>query len=437
MRIAYFSPLCPQRSGIADYSEELLPHLAAGAEVELFVDGFRPANESLLSRFRWHDYGSRPGALDLLGGFDAAVYHMGNDHRYHAGIYDAARRRPGVLVLHDYSLQNFFAGLARQRGDWRAYLDELEFSHGRAMRAEAERALARGATPAIHGDPVAFPLNRRLVTEAEGVIVHSEWARSRLALAAPAAAVRQVNHHVLPDAPVKRPRGGDDAAPRRVEIASFGHITGEKGVERVLRALSALRARHDFHYTLVGQPDHFDPRGLARAAGLADRVTITGYVPLDEFRRRIAAADIVVNLRERTVGETSGSVCRAMAAGLPVVVSNVGWFAELPDDAAVKIDPGPGADASLLAHLERLLGDEPLRRRLGENARRYVHDAHAIDRSAAGYLDFIRETVRLRQRRLLIRRVSAELAALGVGDEDEILRGVAAEVARIAPKGGA
>ena len=38
------SPLGPQRSGIADYSEELLPHLAAaGADVTLFVDGFRPS----------------------------------------------------------------------------------------------------------------------------------------------------------------------------------------------------------------------------------------------------------------------------------------------------------------------------------------------------------------------------------------------------------
>ena len=430
MRIAYFSPFGPQRSGIADYSEELLPHLAAGAEIELFADGFKPASGSPLSRFRWHDYRSRPGALDRLGDFDAVVYHMGNDHRYHAGIYEAARRWPGVLVLHDYSLQNFFVGLARERGDWGDYLDELEFGHGGAMRAEAEQALARGAMPSIHGAPVAFPLNRRLVGEAEGVIVHSAWCRSRLALSAPATPVRRVNHHVLPDAPVKEARraGG---APLRVEIASFGHVTGEKGVGRTLVALAALRARHDFHYTLVGEPDHFDPRGLARAANLSDRVTVTGYVPHEEFQRHVADADIAVSLRERTVGETSGSVCRAMAAGLPVVVSNVGWFAELPDDAVVKIDAG--ADDALLAHLDRLIGDETLRRRIGEAARRHVHAEHTIEKSAAGYIDFISETVRRRPRRRLVRRVAAELAALGVRPENEILRGVAAEVAKIVP----
>ena len=48
MRLAYFSPFSPQRSGIADYSEELLPHLAAqGAQCDLFVDGFEPTNAEM------------------------------------------------------------------------------------------------------------------------------------------------------------------------------------------------------------------------------------------------------------------------------------------------------------------------------------------------------------------------------------------------------
>ena len=55
MRVAYFSPLNPQPSGISDYSEELLPHLAAGAEIELFVDGFAPSNAALVSRFPVHE----------------------------------------------------------------------------------------------------------------------------------------------------------------------------------------------------------------------------------------------------------------------------------------------------------------------------------------------------------------------------------------------
>src|SRR5215216_613881 len=105
MHLAYFSPLGPQRSGIADYSEELLPHLAAaGAEVTLFVDGFRPSDYGPAERFDVRDYRRDPSALAALasgGEFDAAVYHLGNDHRYHAGVLDAMRAHPGVVVFHD------------------------------------------------------------------------------------------------------------------------------------------------------------------------------------------------------------------------------------------------------------------------------------------------------------------------------------------------
>lgn len=433
MRLAYFSPLGPQRSGIADYSDELLPHLAAGAEIDLFVDGFAPANPSVRGRFPFYDYRAAPAELERLGGYDAVVYQMGNDHRYHAGIYEAARSVPGVVVLHDFALQNFFIGLARERGDMNVYLDELGACHGARARAEAETTLARGAAPAQCSQPLAFPLNCRLARGAEGIIVHSRWSRARLARVAPATPCALVQHHVLPEAPTEKGfavRGGG----RGVEIASFGHVTTGKGIGRVLRALEALKGEHEFHFTLVGQPDGFDVRELIEAHNLNDLVTVTGYVPLGEFKARLAATDIAVNLRENTVGETSGGVCRAMAAGVPTVVSNVGWFAELPDDCVVKIDAGEAGDAQLRAFLSRLIADRSLRRRIGANARRRALSEHAIEKSAAGYLEFIREVVAQRGRRRFITGVADTLARCGVREGDEgLLRGVASEVARLAP----
>src|SRR5215213_7140957 len=212
MRLAYFSPLGPQRSGIADYSEELLPHLAAaGAEVTLFVEGFRPANEELAARFEVRDYRRDAGALSRLGEFDAAVYHVGNDHRYHAGVFDAMRAHAGVVVFHDFALQDFFLGLARERGDMRLYLDEVGACHGADARREAEQALTRGATPALFARPLDFPLNCRLARAAEGIIVHSDWSRERFQRVAPGVPVRRVNHHITPSAAAALPATGRDA----------------------------------------------------------------------------------------------------------------------------------------------------------------------------------------------------------------------------------
>ncbi|MET0624149.1 MAG: methyltransferase domain-containing protein [Pyrinomonadaceae bacterium] len=450
MKLAYFSPLGPQRSGIADYSEELLPHLAAaGAEVTLFVEGFRPANRALAERFEVRDYRRDPGALTSLDEFDAAVYQMGNDHRYHAGVFDALRAHAGVVVFHDFALQDFFLGLARERGDMRVYLDEVAACHGHEARREAEEALARGATPALFARPLDFPLNCRLARAAEGIIVHSDWSRARFEALAPGVPVRRVNHHITPEAAASPARDDDGDAPssllstkpaspvRPVSIASFGLITPDKGIERALRALAALRHAHDFRYTLVGDPNsYFDVRALVRECGLEDRVEITGHVPLEEFERRMAETDIALNLRERTVGETSGSLCRIMAAGVCAVVTSVGWFGELPEDCVVKVEPGEHADALLRAYLERLIGDASLRARLGANARRHVLSEHDIRRSAEGYLDFIAEVVAARPRRRLLARVSKELALLGVepADDDALVRSVASEFAALAPE---
>ncbi|HWW76363.1 MAG TPA: hypothetical protein VNZ44_13280, partial [Pyrinomonadaceae bacterium] len=253
MRLAYFSPLGPQRSGIADYSEELLPHLAeAGADVTLFVEGFRPSNAALVERFEVRDYRREPSALATLAEFDAVVYHIGNDHRYHAGVFDAARAHAGIVVFHDFALQDFFLGLARERGDMRLYLDEVAACHGEAARREARDALERGATPAMFARPLDFPLNCRLAQGAEAIIVHSDWSRGRFEQVAPGVPVRRVNHHITPAAAAGVERadassGNNGAAPREdggrttdaparpVRIASFGLITPDKGIERALR----------------------------------------------------------------------------------------------------------------------------------------------------------------------------------------------------------
>lgn len=430
MKLAYFSPLTPQRSGISDYSEELLPHLARGAEITLFVDGFAPANRELLARFAVRDFAREPSALRSLEEFDAVVYHLGNDHRYHAGILEAMRARPGVAVFHDFALQDFFLGLARERGDLRIYLDEVAACHGEIARREAAEALARGGAPSILARPVEFPVNCRVARAAEAVVVHSEWSRARFREVAPGVPVAHIRMPVRTLAAKRH-----DEEDGEVRVANFGLITPGKGIEHALRALSALKDSHRFRYTLVGEPNpFFDVRELVRRYGMEGRVEITGHVTLAEFERRIAETDIALNLRERTVGETSASLCRIMAAGVCAVAADVGWYSELPDDCVVKVPPGPHADALLAAYLGRLIEDAPLRRRIGENARRHALAAHTPERAAADYLAFISRVIARRPRRKLVASVSGELAALGLGATDEeFMRGVAADLDALAP----
>ncbi|HEY3040777.1 MAG TPA: methyltransferase domain-containing protein [Pyrinomonadaceae bacterium] len=431
MKLAYFSPLGPQRSGISDYSEELLPHLAEAAEITLFVDGFQPVNRELNSRFEVCDYRRQRSYLRQLDRFDAVVYHLGNDHRYHIGIFEAMKHRSGVVVFHDFALQEFFLGMARERNDLRFYLDEVEFCHGKQAREEAAESLARGALPSILARPIEFPMNRRIAGSAEGIIVHSEWSRARFAAIASNVPVARIAMPVkLPNTSPPHSRSSDV-----VKIASFGLITPGKGIEHSLRALSALKHNHRFRYSLVGETNaFFDVRDLVRRYGMEDCVEITGHLSLEEFKRRIDETDIALNIRERTVGETSASLCRLMAAGVCSVVTEAGWYAELPNDSVVKIPLDSVGDELLLAYLERLIEDRPLRERIGENARRYALDEFSAEHRAADYLTFIRDVIGRRPRRDLIAGVSQELTLLGVKSSQEgFLRGVAEDIADLFP----
>ncbi len=439
MKLAYFSPLNPQPSGISDYSEELLPNLAAHAEIDLFLDGFRPSNPNITTQFRCFDYHCNPSVLDSLQDYDALIYHLGNDHRYHAGIFDTMRKHPGVVVFHDFALQDFFLGLARVRGDIEIYLAEVAACHGKSERTRAEEHLMRGSVPPQVAAPLNFPLNCRAAGAAEGIIVHSQWSRvrfERLVPGVPLARIPMPVADILSDRAVKtRTAVKDNGQPRVVSIAAFGLVTPDKGIELTLRALARLRDEYDFRFTLVGaENSYFDVRAIISDCGMSDRVKITGHLSLAEFERYISETDIAINLRQRTVGETSASLYRIMAASVPAIVSNVGAFAELPDDAVVKLDHNHYTEALLQAYLRKLIEDTQFRLRIGANARRHVLLEHDGKESAALYVNFVREVIANRSRKQLINRVSDEMSWLGIqANDDSFLRGVATEVTVLVP----
>src|SRR6266581_3200931 len=97
VKVAYFSPLPPSTSGIADYSALLIPALSALLEVEVV----------------------RPGRTRPVADADVALYHVGNDPDAHGWILDALRRRPGVVVLHDFVLHHLISGITLGRGNAR------------------------------------------------------------------------------------------------------------------------------------------------------------------------------------------------------------------------------------------------------------------------------------------------------------------------------
>ena len=103
-----------------------------------------------------------------------------------------------------------------------------------------------------------------------------------------------------------------------------------------------------------------------------------GYVDERRLWELMAACDVHVSLRSPTMGETSGTAIRGLVLGKPLVVSDVGWFSELPGDVALKVTVGDGETAELAAVL-RLLAERPdARHAMGEAARELARTAHDL-----------------------------------------------------------
>jgi glycosyltransferase involved in cell wall biosynthesis len=387
LRLDYVSPLPPVRSGIADYSVDLLPHLAERADVRLIRLPGQPVAPEIESAWPLAsaDAMGEDGRLPL--------YQMGNN-RYHEGVRDLALRIPGVLTLHDLVLHHLLLDLTLGRGEFYPYKDLLTRDHGwvGAAAALAKRWNAYGDAPVF-----SLPAHRALLRSQRGVLVHSEWAAGMIHEEDPEIRVRAIPMGVpLPPAAdweqgrmLRRRFGLPEDKP---VLGSFGFQTPIKRTAVAVRAL-ACPGLEEVHLLIVGESSKgLDLEEEARRAGVADRVHVLGFVPFEEFESAISAIDLCLNLRYPTAGETSASLLRVLAAGRPAIVSDYAQFADLPREVVVRVPlAGEEEPGELAALLRELLASPGRLRAMGDAAREHVRVRHDPARSAEAVVAACRE----------------------------------------------
>ena len=360
MKIGYHAPLPPARTGVAAYAESL--RVALSERLPLAV-------------------GAEDAGLDL--------YQIGNN-ALHWPIYQRALRRPGVVLLHDAVLHHLLLGQL----DRTAYIEEFVHNYGEWHRQTAERLWERRASSAA--DPKYFerPLLRRLADASRLMIVHNPAARREVVRHSPQARVELVPHLFSP------PRDHfyrelDEYRDQVLQIgrdkvlfAVLGHLRESKRLDTVLTVFERLvRQGLPVHLLVQGE---FVGEDLQRALAFRlDRPWITrrGYLSEDEWWMQAHVLDAAINLRWPLAGESSGIATRLMGIGRPVILTRSEETAELPEVAALRVDPGLPEREQLEHFVAWLTLNEPARRSIGRHAAIHTRQFHSLpvvaDRIAA------------------------------------------------------
>ena len=430
-RVAVVSPYPPLPSGVAAYSAALVLAMRRAGARRAAADGGPPVEVDCFADGRdRHPAAPEPvgGAVPVdarafervdgaTGSYEHVVYVLGNSES-HSHALAALRRRPGVVLAHDVRLSGLLTFSTETCGAVPGGL------RGAVARSYPDLPADVGAGRSISAgdeDRYGVLLLREVAASATRVLVSSEAGRRLAVLDAGPALADRIG--VLPFAvswltageraaveasrssrssrdarPPAHAPGGDRPsaapspdAPRSARVASFGIVDPRKRPDVVVDALATLVARGvDAELSLVGAVSEqlgTDLRELAASLGVSGRVHVRGQVSREEYLAELGRTDVAVQLRHRYSGESSGTVSECLSAAVPTVVSDVGWMAEIPDEAAAKAPLG--CTASELADvLGALLATAPRRAALGAAGRRWA-DERTFDVAAEALLDVL------------------------------------------------
>jgi glycosyltransferase involved in cell wall biosynthesis len=212
-------------------------------------------------------------------------------------------------------------------------------------------------------------------------------------------------------------------------------VNASKRIPELLQAIAAVREAHpELALLLVGSTSPgFDLDRRLQRLGLRDGGLVRhGWVDETRLWALMSGSDVLLNLRHPTMGETSGSVVRGLSLGKPLVVSDVGWFAELPDDVALKVPPDEDEVATLTAALELLAARADVREAMGTNAAALARREHDVERVADLYVAALETSAGGGAvDDAVLRDVSAAAADVGISAETAEAREIARRLAEV------
>lgn len=346
-------------------------------------------------------------ARDLRGVFEVRLAHVGDHFGFHGGLVSRMRDFGAIGVFHDAFLADLVNG-------W-AHCDES------VLRAVVSETYGDDAWPM--GQPFLGDLGEVMAKrpmlewfsrQTLGAVGHAEHYAERLRASCkgPVAVIPLAYEYAdLPDPP---------HAWNRVTVATVGQANANKRIDQVILAVgSSPILRSCCRVKVIGEASEAERRRLTLMTRRLDIAPplFTGSVSDDELRWQLRDVDVMSCLRNPVLEGASASLILALSSKRPVLVSDHGCYAELPDDVLLKCSPGREA-VDVMRHLEKFVKNRFPYEEMGARAARLASSRH----SASNYVDQLQQMLESvagqRPRDVAECSLMAGLAALGVAEDD-------------------
>lgn len=397
MRIGYCSPFNPMKSGISDFSEELVFALSAQIEIVIFSPIY-PTNQKILEQFEVHKLSELENEA-MLKSFDLLIYHIGNNEVCHGAIFDSLLKHPGVVELHEIGLHNLMAKHILEDRGKEAYLELAHYCHGiRGVAAANAFFVGQTGSPwNEHG--LELCMARPVIEAATAIIVHSDMVKQMVLGIRPDVPIINILHHSMDI--IENVRGLRLNSRKKLHFSvgeiifgMFGYVTQSKRILQILDSLHQFNENCDIDYKFVIVGEVLDSLQIEEAIkqrALGQRVIVTGYTSLELFKTYMGACDFCINLRYPTQGENSGSLHRMFGMGIPAIVTDIGTFADFPDDIVIKVRYDSHEIDDICAAIRLLATNKAELKRRSEAALQFAKKNCDIDNNAIRYRDFFQQ----------------------------------------------
>jgi len=385
-KIAYFTPLPPEQSGIADYNNVLLEKLNEYYDITLFTETkIKSVPKELKTGFEILEIDKFLKVNHEQ--FKHVIYHIGSNS-IHAGTYLAAVNFPGIVFLHEYVLHHLVKFTTVGLGEDDAYRQELIRYYGQ----EGEELARLISTGRAASETLLFhyPFPQRIIERSRALITTTGYISAEVRKNFPSKSV-----YIVPDVdresdlPEKEKAREEFGITDEFLIAQFGLVSPSKGIEDLLQLM--CRIKSDKVKLLLAGKVHEDYPLEERIEelGIKDKVISTGYIAREQFEKWLAAVDLCISLRYPTGGESSGALMEMMAAGKAVIVSEYAQFLEFPEDAVIRLPVGRDKNEILLKFVGHFLDNREELDVIGEKAKKYTKLNHNSDGVSKIFLDII------------------------------------------------